>query len=124
MAKRKRFAPNRPPGLPSWLDKVWDDFEWSARENRRAVKAERAAWLRKVNQKWTEQDAIIKADAKRLRQERIAECIRQNHIDRVELAVMAFEEKYLATEKADREECQRVFGAEAERLRNQMQAEL
>jgi hypothetical protein len=90
--------------------------EMKFRDDEKAIKAERKAWLKYATAKAAAQKKLIEADEARELADRI---LRANQIiaqDKLNLAAEELEKKMQAAELADREEARRVFGRYIEQV--------
>jgi hypothetical protein len=114
MNKPKRKRGSRSPSV--LYTPGFDMAEMEFRDDEKAVKKERKAWLRYATAKAAAQKALIEADEARELAGRIAAANRIVAQDLISLKAMELEEKMEAAEKAEREEARRVFSKYAEQL--------
>ena len=90
--------------------------EMEFRDDAKAIKEERKAWLRYAKAKAAAQAKIIEADAARELAERISAANREHAQDLIDLAVAKYEEKMQSAIEEDREEARRVFSKYVEEV--------
>jgi hypothetical protein len=112
--KPKRKLGSRSPSVLYTPGFTMEEMEF--RNDEKAIKAERAAWLRYAKARAEAQKRLIEADAARELAERLARANQIAAQDRLDLAAMELEERMQAAELADREEVRRVFSKYIEQV--------